>query len=106
AQQGRLIAGARADFEDLVARVNAERARHAPDDARRRDRDAEADVEIVPDVGLLAIFGQDEFLARRHEKGPLVGGGPQIVEGKELLITVEAAAEQSRVLAAVRRHPG
>ena len=82
AQQGRLVARAGADFEHLVALANAKRARHAPHRARRSDRDAEADVEIMPDIGVLAILRQHEFLARRHQEGALVGRGPQIIEAE------------------------
>ena len=106
AQQGRLVAGAGSDFEHFVAGTNIDRARHAAHGSGRRDADAEADVEIMSDVGLRAILRQHEFLARRHEKGALVGAGPEIVESKELLITVEALIKEGRILAAVRPHPG
>ena len=70
-EQRRLEAGAGADFEHLVACANVERARHAAHGAGRRDRDTETDVEIVPHVGVLPVFGQDEFLARVTRKARL-----------------------------------
>src|SRR5208337_496899 len=72
----------------------------------RRDGDAEADVEIVPGIGLVLVRGQDELLARRHQEGALVLPGPQVVKGQNLAIAVEAALEVFRLLAAILDHPG
>src|SRR5208337_3326471 len=49
---------------------------------------------------------QDEFLARGHEEGAFVFPGPQVVEGEDLAIAVEAPLEIFRLLAAaVFDHP-
>ncbi len=79
-EQRRLKAGAGADLEHLVAWANLERAGHAAHRAGRRDGDAEADVEIMPDIGVLFVIGQAELLARRHQEGALVGWRPEVVE--------------------------
>src|SRR5579872_3680113 len=74
AQQGRLEARARADLEHLVAGLDGDGAGHAAHRAGGRNRHAEADIDIMADIGLILILGQHEFFARRHQEGAFVGG--------------------------------
>jgi len=95
-----------ADFEHLVA-VHLDRAGHPAHRAGRSDGDPEADVEIVSDIGVLAILGQAELLARREEEGALVGRRPEIVEAEQHLIAVPAPLKIFGLLGrAIGRHPG
>ena len=82
-------------------------ARHAPHRAGWGDCHAEADVEVVPDIRVLAILGQAELLARRHQEGALVSRGPEIVEAEQHLIAVPASLEILGLFGrAIGRHPG
>src|SRR6202020_2372782 len=92
-EQRGLKAGAGADLEHLVAAANIERAGHAAHRARRRDGDAETDVEIMPDIGVLLVFRQAKLLPRRHQEGALVGWRPEVVEAELHLVAVPAPLE-------------
>jgi hypothetical protein len=73
---------------------------------RPGDGDAKADVEMMPLIGARKILGRDEFLARGQQEGALVRLVPHVLMRDELQETIEALAEEARVLAAVLLHPG
>ena len=105
-EQRRLVAGAGADLEHLVAGLDAERAGHAAHRAGRRDGDAEADVDVVADIGVVVVVRQHEFLARREQEGALLGVGVEVVERQHILVAVETPLQIFRLLAAVGGGPG
>ncbi len=72
---------------------------------RAGDGDAEADVEVMPLVGAVEVFGGDEVFARGHQISADVRLVPDVLMTDQLLQPVPALAQEVRVLAAVLHHP-
>src|SRR5215813_3261500 len=102
---GRLIAGAGADLEHLLAHLNLDRTGHAPHHARTGDGHTEPDIVIVDVVDDVAAVGLAELVARRQQKGALVAGLPDVTVADHVLEALEAGTQVSRILAAVLLHP-
>src|SRR5262245_11098157 len=98
---GRLIAGAGADLEHLLAHLDVDGAGHAPHHARPGDGHAETDIVVVDVVDDSAGFRPAELLARRHQEGALVARLPQVDVADHVLKAVEAGAQVARSLPAV-----
>src|SRR5262245_39983810 len=100
-----LVARSGADLEDLLAKFDVERGRHAADNVRAGDRHAEADVEEGVVVGASLVAFEGELLARGHEKGALVALIEHVTVDKQHLIAAETLRQEMRILASVPHHP-
>ncbi len=105
-EQRRLVSGAGADLEHLLAVAHLERTGHPAHRAGRGDGHAEADVDIMPDISLVLVLGPGEFLAGGQQEGALLGRRVEVVERQHVLVAVEAALKVDRVLAGVGLAPG
>src|SRR5262249_46598360 len=74
----RLVARAGPDLEHLLAHLDIDGARHAPDHARAGDRHPEADAVVVDVVDDAAVTRQTEFVARGEQECPLVARLPKV----------------------------
>ena len=101
----RLIAGARTHLQHLVAFADVDVTGHATDEVGPGDGHAEADIEIGVVIGTRQVGLGDETLARRHQKGALVGVIGDVLVGDEDLIASPALAQKVLILAAVLDHP-
>ena len=106
AEHRRLIAGAGADFEHLVARDDIQLRSHAPDDVRPGYRYTAADIEEGMGVGPRRAAAAGKLLARGRQEGALFLVPPQIVILDHGPVAVPLRAQESRLVAPGLLHEG